>query len=167
MDAKMERKRMKELQKMSKKELIRKRKDFVDQQDELNDRLKVVQDQHDQLVMSLVTAIKGKDQTNAGLIKSQIEVMDKELEYMNKREKALTEEIELISRAIKNDDEGMSSRWSMVGSWVIGGLGLGLTGWGLYKSHKTFEDGSMVDKGTKSLAEKINPFELFKRFGKK
>lgn len=167
MDAKMEKKRMKELKKMNKAALERRRQEFIDDQKDVLRSIRLEESNHATLILNLDTATQAKDASTTTVIESRLRVSERHLEYLNKRERALTEEIELISKAMKSDTEGMSAKWGMVGSWVIGGLGLGLSGWGLYKSHKSFNDGSMVDKGTKSLAEKINPLNLFKMFGRK
>ena len=78
----------------------------------------------------------------------------------------LAEEIELVSKASKNDFDGKSGAWTTVGAWVIGLSTTALSAVGLYKSHKAFNEGSMVDKGTKSLAERLNGLFSFTGFFK-
>lgn len=171
MDNKTKEKKLKEFKKMNKTSLRIKGQDLIDQHDLVSSRLKELQRYHASLTKSLVSAYEADDEekTSVPLIKSQLEAVERELETFAKREKALTEEIELVSRALKNDFEGGSARWSVIGSWVAALGGLGLSGYGMWKSHKTFEDGTMVDKTTKSAAERLKDsvFNMFKSFGRK
>ena len=167
MNKKQEAKRIKELRKLNRGALEKRRQEFIDDQRDVLRAIRLEQQNHSDLIMNLDSATKSKDASTATVIEGRLKVSERHLEYLTKRERALTEEIELIGKALKAEDDSSANKWMTIGSWVIGGAGLGLSGIGLYKSHKAFNDGSMVDKGTKSMAEKINPLNLFKAFGKK
>lgn len=167
MDPKTEKKRMKELKKMSKKTLKQTGQNLMAEHEEVLKRYKDVAKAYNAMTATLLTAIDADDSTTTELARSKVGVLKDELDRLMKREKTLAEEIELVSKSLKNDFDGKSGVWTTVGAWVIGAATTGLSAWGLIKSHKAFEDGSMVDKGTKGLAEKLNGLFNFSGFFKK
>lgn len=166
MDPKLEKKKVKELKKMSKKTLKQRSQDLMTEHEDVLNRQKKVQASYNGLTDSLVKAIDAKDEGTINLIKSKMAVIEKGLDRLEKREKMLAEEIELVSKAYKNDFDGKSSAWTTAGAWIVGLMTTGLSAWGLVKSHKSFEDGSMVDKGTKGIAERLNGLFSFMNFRK-
>lgn len=97
-------------------------------------------------------------------IKAKMAVVKDELERLSKRENSISEEVASINKAIKDDFDAKTGAWTTVGAWLIGGASVVLSGWGLAKSHKAFEDGTMVDKPTRGLAERINALFNFFNF---
>lgn len=167
MDNRTEKKRLKELKKMKKRALITRREEFLDQQKTVSIELEETQQNYNALNRSLISVLESENKDKAEVaevLQHQIEVAEKKLKNLNEREKLLTEEIELMSRALKNDADAKAGKGMLVGSLIMGTVSAGLSGWGLWKSHTSFEDGSMVDKATKSTAERINPFDSFKKF---
>ena len=164
MNSKTEKKKLKELRKENKKTLKQRSQDLMAEHEQTVVAYKTIDTAHRQLTASLIDAINADDKATIELLTSKIGVLDKELDRLSKRDKTLTEEIELISRASKNDFEGQSSKWTTVGAWVIGSATTALSAIGLWKSHKAFNEGSLVDKGTKSLAERLNGLFSFTGF---
>lgn len=167
MDKKQERKMLKELRKLNKTALEKRRREFLGDLEAVQRNIRIEQGNRADLIMSLDSAAKSEDSSSATIIEGRLKVSERHLDYLTKRERALTEEIELIGKALKSEDDVSNNKLLTVGSWLAAGSGLVLSGLGLYASHKSFNDGSMVDKGTKSLAEKISPASLFKLFQKK
>ena len=166
MDSKTKNKIEKDMKKMKKRELKELCQNLAADLASTREQYKIVESNKRQLEKSLFTAIDAKDSTTAEIIRSKMGLLNDELERLAKREKALAEECELGSRVAKNDYEGKSSAWTTVGAWVIGGATVFLSGWGLVKSHKTFETGAMVDKGTRGLAERMSGLFNFMNFRK-
>jgi len=166
MDPKTEKKMVKEMKKMKKKELKELCQNLAAEHSAVREKYKLVEANKNRLEKALFAAIDAKDQETAEIIRSKMGVLKDDLERLAKREKALAEECELGSRVSKNDYEGKSSAWTTVGAWIIGGATVALSGWGLFKSHKAFETGEMVDKGTRGLAERMSGLFNFMNFRK-
>lgn len=167
MDKKQEKKLMKELRKMNKLALEKRRQEFLDDLKDVQRSIRLEQQNRADLSLNLDSATKSKDSSTAMIIDGRLKVSERHLDYLTKREMALTEEIEVIGKALRSEDDVSANKKMNIASCIVGGAGLGLSGLGLYMSHKGFNDGSMIDKGTKSLAEKINPHSLFKMFQRK
>lgn len=119
------------------------------------------------LVKARNAAIDADDNKTVEICKSKMEVLEKELERLVKRQKAIAEEYELIRRAEKNNFDGKTGVWKTVGAFLIGVGTTAISGWGVVKSHQAFNDGSMVDKATKSLAERASGLMNFFSFLRK
>lgn len=166
MDSRTEKQKMKEIQKMNKKTLKQRCQDLMIEHEAELENYRQVQEAYNGLVKSYVKAIQAEDEATAAVVKSKMDVLEKELERLSKREKTLAEEIDLIERAQKNNFDGKSGAWMTAGAWIVGIMTTGLSAWGLVKSHKSFEDGSMVDKGTRGIAERLNGLFSFMNFRK-
>lgn len=157
----------KDIAKFGDKRLTEKMQDLIEQQNQVKKNREDLEPKRDLIRKKLDEAIENHEEKEETVLRKRFELYNDELKKLNERDKLLDEQIELISRALKNTAEGSFSKWNVIGSWFIGLTGLGLSGWGIWKSHRVFETGDMVDKSTKSLAEKINPFALYKLFAKK
>jgi len=166
MDSKTEKKMLKGMKKMKKKELKELCQNLAAEQATVRKKYKIVESQKNQLEKALFAAIDAKDTETAEIIRSKMGVLKDDLERLAKREKTLAEECELASKVTKNDYDGKSSAWTTVGAWLIGGATVALSGWGLFKSHKSFENGEMVDKATRGLAERMSGLFNFMNFRK-
>ena len=166
MDPKVEKKKLKEMKKMKKRDLKEMAANLAVEHKTVCEKYKTVEESRNTLEKGLFAAIDAHDNTSAEVIKSKMTHLKDELERLAKRQKELAEELELVRRAEKNDFEGKSSAWTTVGAWVVGLGTMALSGVGLYKSHKAFNDGTMVDKGTKSLAERLSGLFSFMQFRK-
>lgn len=166
MDPKEEKRLIKELKNMKKKELREMAMNLADEHENCVKKYKTVEGAKEALETALFNAIDAKDNSTTEIIKSKMTVLKDELDRLSKREKALTEELELVRRAEKNDYDGKSAKWTTIGAWLIGISTTALSAWGITKSHKAFNDGSMVDKTTKGLAERLSGFLSFMNFKK-
>ena len=166
MDSKTEKKMEAKMKTMKKKELKELCQNLAMEQAVVREKYKAVETNKNQLEKALFAAIDAKDTSSAELINSKMSILKDELERLAKREKTLAEECELASKVIKNDYDGKSSAWMTVGAWIIGAATVGLSGWGLVKSHKSFEKGEMVDKATRGLAERMSGLFNFMNFRK-
>ena len=166
MDPKLEKKKLKELKKMKKKDLKEMTQNLAAEHKAVAEKYRAIEQNKNTLDACLYSAIDAKDQITAELIKTKISHVKEELDRLAKRQKELAEELELSSRAAKNNFDGKSSAWTTVGAWVCGLGTMALSGFGLYKSHKAFSDGTMVDKGTKGLSEKLSGLFSFMQFRK-
>lgn len=166
MDPKVEKKRLKELKKMKKKDLKEMQENLAAEHKTVCEKYKTVEMSRNALETALFTAIDAHDNTSVEVIKSKMSHLKDELERLAKRQKELAEELELASRAGKNDFDGKSGAWTTVGAWICGLGTMGLSAWGLHKSHQAFNDGAMIDKGTKGLAERLSGLFSFMQFRK-
>ena len=166
MDPKLEKKKMKEIKKMNNRKLKQRSQDLMAEHEDILERYNGVQKAYNGLVASLIKATDAKDESTTELVKSKMSILEKELDRLSKREKTLAEEIDLIEKAQKNNFDGRSGAWMTAGAWIVGMMTTGLSAWGLVKSHKSFEDGSMVDKGTRGIAERLNGLFSFMNFRK-
>lgn len=164
MDPKTKKKMQKEMQKMRKKDLKEKCEVLAEKHSAVQKRIEVIEKAKSNLETDLFTAIDAKDGTTTEIIKSKMAYYKEELERLTKREKTLAEECELFSKGYEERYNGESSMWGTVGAWIVG-LGTAvLSGYGIFKSHKAFDDGTLVDKGTKSLAEKMSGIREYLMF---
>lgn len=166
MDKKTEQKKLKELKKMKKKDRKEMEYNISFEHKLVVDRYKAVKANKEALDKQLYAAIDAKDQTTAEIIKSKISHEIDELKILASRQKELADELELVSRADKNKFDGKTSAWNTVGAWVCGLGTMALSGFGLYKSHQAFDKGAMIDKGTKSIAERLSGMFSFMQFRK-
>lgn len=166
MDPKTEKKMMNAMKKMKKKELREMCQNLAAEHTAIREKYKLVEESKNRLEESLFAAIDAKDVETAEIIRSKMSILKDDLERLVKREKTLAEECELVSRVTKNNFDGKSSAWITAGAWLIGSATVFLSGWGLVKSHKSFETGEMVDKGTRGLAERMNALINFMSFRK-
>ena len=137
---------------------------LVNEHKSVAERYKMMDHTYSSLANDLISALNKHDSKEVEDVKAKMLVVKDELDRLSKREKSLSEEIESINKAIKNDFDAKAGMWSTLGAWIIGGGTLILSGFGLVKSHKAFENGDMVDKGTRSLAEKMNALFSFFNF---
>lgn len=165
MDSKIEKKGIKE-RKMKRKDLKEMCQNLASEHKSESEKYKTMEWIKNTLDTQYHIAVDANDQAKAELIKLKIAHVMGELERLAKRQKELTEELELTSRAWKNDFDGKSSAWTTIGAWICGLGTMALSGFGLYKSHQAFDKGSMVDKGTKSLAERLSGLFSFMQFKK-
>lgn len=166
MDPKTEKKELQKLRKMKKSELKDLQLNLADELSFVRKKYKTTEASKNGLEKSLFDAIDAKDSVTTEIIKSKMSVLKDELERLSKREKSLTEELELASKAAKNDFDGKSGAWMTAGAWLIGITTTVLSGWGLRQSHKAFNDGTMVDKSTRGLAERLSGMLSFMNFKK-
>ena len=118
------------------------------------------------LTNDLSAAIEAEDTDEIEKIKASMALIKEELDRLSKREKSLTDEVEMINAARKDDLEGKSAAWKTAGAWFIGTTTLVLRGLGLLASHRAFENGDLVDKQTRSLAERLSGLLNFFNFVK-
>jgi len=166
MDPKTQEQMLKEMKKMKKKQLKELQLDLADEQMAVQRKYKEVEASRDKLEKELFDAIDAKDSAKMDDVKAKLSILKDNLERLAKREKALSEELELASKVKKNGFDGESGIWMTVGAWVMGAATTGLSAWGLVKSHKSFEDGTLIDKSTKGLAERLSGLFSFMSFRK-
>lgn len=166
MDKKTEQKKLKELKKMKKRDLKEMCQNLASEHRLACENYRTIKESRDSLEATMFSAMDARDEVATELIKSKMIHLKEELEILAKRQKELAEELELASRAAKNDKDGKSSAWTTVGAWVCGLGTMALSGFGLYKSHQAFDKGTMVDKGTKSMAERLSGLFSFIQFRK-
>lgn len=172
MDKKTEAKKLKENRKLKKRAVLERQEYFLDHQKAVTLEVIAVQTKLQNLErayeIALVANDKDYDGPSLAVIKEQMDYFQSKFDSLGKREKMLTEEIELLDRAMKSKSDSKTSKWIALGSIAAVLSSLGLSGFGLVKSYKAFDDGILVDKGTRSLAEKIDPIRIFvSLFGKK
>lgn len=170
MDKKTEARKLKENRKLKKRAVLERQEYFLDEQLKVTLEANEVQTKLHSLEKAYEIALSaGKDYEGPSLvvIKEQMTYFRSKLEDLSKREKMLTEEIELLDRAMKSKSDSTSGKWMAFGSIAAVLSSLGLSGFGLVKSYKAFDDGQLVDKGTRSLAEKIDPLRIFGSLFKK
>ena len=169
MNKEIENQKIEELRKMKKRKLKDLEKTLIVERESVVEERNAADASYKTLVRKLVSLTDAKDEDKTEdieKVKSTMAILEKELSRLEKREKALTEELELVSRAFKNDYDGKSGAWTTVGAWIIGAATTGLSAWGLAKSHKAFNDGTMVDKTTRGLAERLSGLFSFMSFRK-
>lgn len=164
MNSKLEEKKLREYRKLKKKKLAELCENLAVELETVTMKINKMEGAQGGLVKSLNAAIDAEDSKTEAVCRSKMAVLEKELERLVKRQKAITEEYELIRRAEKNNFDGKAGAWKTVGAFLIGIGTTAISGWGISKSHKAFEDGSMVDKATKSLAEKASGLMNFFSF---
>lgn len=167
MNSKTEEKKMKEYKKMKKKKLAELCENLAVEYDDITRKISVMEEAQSGLIKSRNAAIDADDSKTVEICKSKMDVLEKELERLVKRQKAIAEEYELIRRAEKNNFDGKTGVWKTVGAFLIGVGTTAISGWGVVKSHQAFNDGSMVDKATKSLAERASGLMNFFSFLRK
>lgn len=156
MNSKLEEKKLKEYKKLKKKKLAELCENLAVELETVTMKINKMESAQSGLVKSLNAAIDAEDSKTEEVCRSKMSVLEKELERLVKRQKAITEEYELIRRAEKNNFDGKTGVWKTVGAFLIGVGTTAISGWGVVKSHQAFNDGSMVDKATKSLAERAS-----------
>lgn len=156
MNSKLEEKKLKEYKKLKKKKLAELCENLAVELETVTMKINKMESAQSGLVKSLNAAIDAEDSKTEEVCRSKMAVLEKELERLVKRQKAITEEYELIRRAEKNNFDGKTGVWKTVGAFLIGVGTTAISGWGVVKSHQAFNDGSMVDKATKSLAERAS-----------
>ena len=156
MNSKLEEKKLKEYKKLKKKKLAELCENLAVELETVTMKIDKMESAQSGLVKSLNAAIDAEDSKTEEVCRSKMQVLEKELERLVKRQKAITEEYELIRRAEKNNFDGKTGVWKTVGAFLIGVGTTAISGWGVMKSHQAFNDGSMVDKATKSLAERAS-----------
>ena len=156
MNSKLEEKKLKEYKKLKKKKLAELCENLAVELETVTMKIDKMESAQSGLVKSLNAAIDAEDSKTEEVCRSKMQVLEKELERLVKRQKAITEEYELIRRAEKNNFDGKTGVWKTVGAFLIGVGTTAISGWGVMKSHQAFNDGSMVDKTTKSLAERAS-----------
>ena len=167
MNSKTEEKKLKEYRKMKKKRLAELCENLAVEYESVTLKINEMEANKTQLLSSWTAAIDAEDSKTAEVCQSKMTALDKELDRLVKRQKALTEEYELIRRAEKNNFDGKTGVWKTVGAFLIGAGTTAISGWGMFKSHQAFNDGSMVDKATKSLAERASGLMNFFSFLRK
>ena len=167
MDKKQESKCMKELKKLNKVELEKRCQEFLGDLKDVQRAIRLEQQNRADLTLNLDSAMRSKDESTTTIIEGRLKVSERHLDYLTGREKAITEEVDVIKKILKGEDDVALNKLATLGAWFAAGSGLVLSGFGMWKSHKAFNDGSMVDKNTKSLAEKINIPNLFRMFQRK
>lgn len=167
MNSKTEEKKLKEYKKLKKKKLAELCENLAVEYETVTMKISKMEAAQSGLVKSLHAAIDAEDSKTEEVCRSKMTVLEKELERLVKRQKAITEEYELIRRAEKNNFDGKTGVWKTVGAFLIGVGTTAISGWGIAKSHQAFTDGSMVDKATKSLAERAQGLMNFFSFLRK
>ena len=167
MNSKTEEKKLKEFKKMKRKKLAELCENLAVEYDGITRKISVMEEAQSGLIKSRNAAIDADDSKTVEICKSKMDVLEKELERLVKRQKAIAEEYELIRRAEKNNFDGKTGVWKTVGAFLIGVGTTVISGWGVVKSHQAFNDGSMVDKATKSLAERASGLMSFFSFLRK
>jgi len=167
MNSKTEEKKLKEFKKMKRRKLAELCENLAVEYETVTMRINEMEANKTGLLRSWTKAIDAEDSKTAELCQSKMTGLDKELERLVKRQKALAEEYELIRRAEKNNFDGKTGVWKTVGAFLIGVGTTAISGWGVVKSHQAFNDGSMVDKATKSLAERASGLMNFFSFLRK
>ena len=156
MNSKLEEKKLKEYKKLKKKKLAELCENLAVELETVTMKINQMESAQSGLMKSLNAAIDAEDSKSEEVCRSKMQVLEKELERLVKRQKAITEEYELIRRAEKNNFDGKTGVWKTVGAFLIGVGTTAISGWGVMKSHQAFNDGSLVDKATKSLAERAS-----------
>ena len=167
MNSKLEEKKLKEYKKIKKKKLTELCENLAVELETVTMKINKMESAQSGLIKSLNAAIDAEDEKTEEVCRSKMTVLEKELERLVKRQKAITEEYELIRRAEKNNFDGKTGVWKTVGAFLIGVGTTAISGWGVVKSHQAFNDGSMVDKATKSLAERASGLMNFFSFLRK
>lgn len=167
MNSKTEEKKLKEYRKMKKKRLSELCENLAVEYESVTLKINEMEAAKTRLEKSWNSAIDAEDDKTAEICQSKMTMLDKELERLVKRQKTLAEEYELIRRAEKNNFDGKTGVWKTVGAFLIGVGTTAISGWGVVKSHQAFNDGSMVDKATKSLAERASGLMNFFSFLRK
>ncbi len=167
MNSKLEEKKLKEYKKMKKKKLAELCENLAVEYESVTMKIGEMEAAKGRLQTSWSKAIDAEDSKTAEVCQSKINMLDKELDCLVKRQKTLAEEYELIRRAEKNNFDGKTGVWKTVGAFLIGVGTTAISGWGIAKSHQAFNDGSMVDKATKSLAERASGLMNFFSFLRK
>ena len=164
MDPKTKKKMEKEMKKMRKKDLREKCEVLAEQHSTVQRRIAAIEKAKSNMETDLFKAIDANDNSTIEIIKSKMTYYKEELDRLTKREKTLAEETELFSKGYEERYSGDSSMWGTVGAWIVGLGSAVISGYGIVKSHKSFNDGSMVDKGTKNIAEKISGIREYLMF---
>lgn len=167
MNSKTEEKKLKEYRRMKKKKLAELCENLAVEYETVTMKINEMEANKTRLMKAWTASLDAEDNKTAEVCQSKMTALDKELDRLVKRQKALTEEYELIRRAEKNNFDGKTGVWKTVGAFLIGAGTTAISGWGMFKSHQAFNDGSMVDKATKSLAERASGLMNFFSFLRK
>ena len=103
MNSKLEEKKLKEYKKLKKKKLAELCENLAVELETVTMKIDKMESAQSGLVKSLNAAIDAEDSKTEEVCRSKMQVLEKELERLVKRQKAITEEYELIRRAEKNN----------------------------------------------------------------
>lgn len=151
---------MKRLRREKRQTLEREKKDLQDRQAYLRSKKEALVEEREGLRESLYATMKAGDESSERIILKQLEDNRNDIADINAEFKTNGEVLECYSKVLKNAAEGKSS---LLGA-AFTGLGTGAAIWlgheSLKKAYQSDVDGTLVNKKSLAVFDKLNPLRL-------
>ena len=160
----MDEKFVKDLKKKNRQTLLREQRDLQDRQAELRNRKEMLQDRREELRDNLYATMKAKDKDSEDLILKQLEEIRNDISEINSEYKTNSEALECYSKISKNKEEGKSSLVATLFTGVGTGAAIWLGKKSLENAYKSDTDGTLVNKKSLDVFNRLNPLKMIQHF---
>ena len=156
-----------EVMKKNKQTLSKEKQDLQNRQEILRVRKEALLDERKSLRRDLYAAKKSKKEDDIELIQMQLDDIETDIKDINFEYKMNSECLDCYEKVSKSKSEGRGSALSTVFGGIATAATIALGAESLRKAYKSDEEGTLVNKKTLDVFNRINPLRILDKFPKK